>query len=145
MVALGVRCWKDRIALVVVEEAPDGPTVRFSRRQKAPSSSDPGEVTAWFGKMTEEAIQESGATVVSVRIADTSPEQGRAHAEGAVLAAAYRAGATCKTYRRQSLMKPLGVARTTGAWDRFQKVDPFIGSLVGEEKDAAMASLAATR
>lgn len=78
-------------------------------------------------------------------MADADADQERVEAEGAVLAAAHASGCTTRRFRRQSLLKPLAVGRDAGAWKAFQKDDPFVGVLVGDEKDAAMASLAASR
>ena len=142
---LGVRCWASRIALAVAEDSPDGPVAVFVRRQPCPTGLNPGERAAWFAKVVTEAIDESGATGVAVRIADSGPDQERAEADGAVLASAALRGLTGVTLRRQSLLKPLGVPRGAGGWAAFQKSDPFIGALVGDLKDAAMASLGAAR
>lgn len=142
---LGVRCWPDRIALVAVEAGPDGSRVCFRRRQPCPKNLDPGRRVAWFARVTGEAIDESGGDGVAVRVADSGPTQLRAEAEGAVLACAGQRGLATMTLRRQSLIKPLGVSRRSGGWTEFQKHDPLIGSLVGDEKDAAMASLGAAR
>lgn len=141
---LGVRCWGDRLALVAVQDG-DPPIVSFARRQAAPKVKDRGERAAWFAKAVVEALEETGCVGVSVRVADSGPDQDRVEAEGAVLAAAHNAGRATRTLRRQSLLKPLAVSREAGAWKTFQKEDPFVGSLVGDEKDAAMASLAASR
>lgn len=141
---LGVRCWKDKIALVVVQDGAT-PEVVFRRRQSASTSTDPGQRLAWFAKAVTEAIEETGCDGVSVRIADSSPDQDRAEAEGAVLAASAISGKQALRYRRQSMMKPLKVDRSAGAWNSFQRSDAFIGGLIGDEKDAAMASLAAAR
>lgn len=141
---LGVRCWKDKISFVAVEDGAT-PRVVFRRRQSAPASIDPGQRVAWFAKAVTEAIEETLCDGVSVRIADSSPDQDRAEAEGAVLAATALSGRQTLRYRRQSLMKPLRVDRFAGAWNSFQRSDEFIGSLIGDEKDAAMASLAAAR
>lgn len=142
---LGVRCWRDKIALVAVHDADTGPEVTFQRRQPVPETTDPGERTGWFAKVVLEAINESRCTGVSVRIADSNPVQERAEAEGAVLAAAHENGVPTARYRRQSLTRPLGIDRAQGAWATFQRRDPFIGALVGDEKDAAMAALGAAR
>lgn len=144
MIWLGVRCWKDRLALVFVVDG-EPPSVSFERRQPAPKATDPGEKAAWFAKAVQEAIAETGCDGVSVRVADANADQERAEAEGAVLAAAGLAGCATRRFRRQSLMKPLAVPRTSGAWQAFQKDDPFVGGLLKDQKDAAMASLAALR
>lgn len=144
MAWLGVRCWKDKIALVVVAEG-DPPEVEFRRRQPSPAINEPAARAGWFGKVVREALNEVECEGVSVRVADTDPDQLRAEAEGAVFAAAGAAGLPAKRFRRQSLLKPLGVERSAGAWQAFQKSDAFIGGFVGDEKDAAMASLAALR
>lgn len=141
---LGVRCWKDRIAVVAVIDG-QPPTVLLERRQAAPRSEDPGERSAWFARTVREAIEETACSGVSVRVADSGPDQARAEAEGAVFAAAHLAGRPTRRFRRQSMMKPLGVPRGAGEWSAFQRDDQFIGSLVADAKDAAMASLAATR
>jgi hypothetical protein len=145
MIWLGVRCWKAKVALVAVRETTGGPVVVFRRRQPVPKTLDAGARAGWFAKVAAEAIAESECAGVSVRIADNNPEQTRAEAEGAVLASAHSKGLPARTVRRQSLMKPLKVPSGQGAWHRFQKDDAFIGSLVGDEKDAAMASLGASR
>jgi hypothetical protein len=145
MIWLGVRCWKDKVALVAVADSPDGPKVVLQRRQPAPRGGDAGSRAAWFARIATEAIEESGSGGVSVRIADSNPDQARVEAEGAVLAAAGQAGLPTRTFRRQSLMKPLGVGRGTGDWKRFQQEDGFVGGMVGDEKDAAMAALGAAR
>lgn len=141
---LGVRCWSDRLALVAVHDGAP-PTLAFARRQPAPKGADRGARAAWFAKAVAEAIDETNCAGVSVRIADTSPDQERAEAEGAVLSAAHVAGRPTRTFRRQSLLKPLAVGREAGAWKAFQREDEFVGGLIGDEKDAAMASLAAAR
>lgn len=145
MVWLGVRCWKDKIAFVAVDDTGPTPIVTFKRRQPVPSTSDPGERAGWFARTASEAITETACAGVSVRVADSDPNQVRAEAEGAVLATANEAGLPTITVRRQSLMRPLGIKNTAGAWKTFQKEDAFVGGLVGDEKDAAMASLAGAR
>lgn len=145
MLWLGVRCWTNQIALVAVADAAGRPEVVFRRRQGGAGIADAGERCAWFGKMAEEALEESGAEGLAVRVADSNPDQARASAEGAVLAVAGAQGLPTMELRRQSLLKPLGAGREAGAWKAFQKEDAFIGSLVGDEKDAAMASLGAAR
>lgn len=141
---LGVRCWKDKIALVAVDDG-DPPTIVHASRPKAPATDDPGLLAAWFGRSLTEALGEADFEGVAVRIADRDPTQERAQAEGAVLAAAAEAGLQTVTLRRQSMLKPLEVPSGRGEWAKFPKEDPFFGALVGDEKDAAMASLAATR
>jgi hypothetical protein len=141
---LGVRCWKDKLALVVVRDG-SPPMVAFARRQAAPDLEDPGERAAWFARAVTEAIEETDCAGVSVRVADADADQERAEAEGAVLAAAHLAGRPTRRFRRQSLLKPLRVGREAGAWKAFQKSDPFVGGRVADEKDAAMASLAGSR
>lgn len=141
---LGVRCWKEKLALVAVQDGKP-PTVAFARRQAVPKIEDPGERAAWFVRAVTEAIEETDCAGVSVRVADADPDQERAEAEGAVLAAAHLAGRPTVRLRRQSLLKPLAIGREAGAWKAFQKEDAFVGTLVGDEKDAAMASLAASR
>lgn len=145
LIWLGVRCWKDRIALVAVRDATAHPEVVLRRRQPVPDTTDPGERAAWFAKTAAEAMGESSCGGVSVRVADSDPDQMRAEAEGAVLATANQRGLLARTMRRQSLMKPLEVPREKNAWKSFQKEDDFIGALVGDEKDAAMAALGAAR
>lgn len=143
---LGVRCWTGRIAVAVVDDgASGGPLLTFARRQPCPAALDPGARAAWFARVVTEAIDEAGAVGVAVRVADSSPDQDRAEAEGAVLAAAALSGRIGVTFRRQSLLKPLGVGRQAGAWAAFQRNDSFVGSLLGDLKDAAMASQAASR
>lgn len=141
---LGVRCWKDKIAVVVVADGTP-PTLTMARRQPAPTGAEPGVRAAWFANVVSEAIDETGCNGVAVRVADNDPDQARAEAEGAVLAAGASAGLPTKTFRRQSLVKPLGVPAGAGAWKQFQKDDSFVGAQVGDEKDAVMASLAAAR
>jgi hypothetical protein len=141
---LGVRCWKDKLALLAVQDGKP-PTVAFARRQAVPKVEDPGERAAWFARAVTEALEETDCAGVSIRVADADPDQERVEAEGAALAAAHLAGRPTRRFRRQSLLKPLGVGREAGAWKAFQKDDPFVGRLVGDEKDAAMASLAASR
>jgi len=145
MVWLGVRCWKERIAVLAVDDGPGGPSVVFRRRQNCPKGLEPGARAAWFARVAAEAVEESGCGGVAVRIADSNCEQLRCEAEGAVLAGASAAGLRTITLRRQSLIKPLSVPKGAGSWKAFQAQDPFIGSLIGDEKDAAMASLGAAR
>lgn len=144
MAWLGVRCWAKKIALVVVDDTGDEPQVTLKRRQPCPET-DPGRRAAWFARMAVEALSESGSVGLAVRVADSAADQERAEAEGAVLAAAAEAGVETKRLRRQSLVKPLGVPRVAGAWRDFPRTDPFLKSLVGEERDAAMASLGGSR
>lgn len=108
-------------------------------------NSDPGDRAAWYAMSASEALTESGATGVAVRIADGDSDRKRSVAEGAVLAVAGAARVPTVELRRQSLMKPLGVGSGAGAWSAFQKSDAFIGSLLVDERDAAMASLGAAR
>jgi len=107
---LGVRCWKDKLAMVAVEDGAT-PSVLFVRRHAAPTSDDPGARVAWFARTVVEAAEEAKCNGVSVRVADANPDQERAEAEGAVLSASHSAGFETRRYRRQSLLKPLGAGR----------------------------------
>jgi len=128
-----------------VEDSANGPQVAFRRSQPCPTDSDPGRRAAWFGRVVAEALDAVDVVGVAVRVSDTGPAQDRAEAEGAVLSVAGQRAVPAVTLRRQSLVKPLGVPRTPGAWASFQKDDSFVGSLPAKEKDAAMASLGAAR
>lgn len=145
MAWLGIRCEAKSIAIVLVEDGDDGPAMTFHRFQKTPDGLQPGEQAAWFAKVVDEALDEVDVDGVALRIADQDPKLERGHAEGAVLAAVGRRHKPTQMLRRQSLVKPLGVAKGQGAWASFQRDDPFVGGLVGKYKDAAMASLGALR
>ena len=147
MAWLGVRCWKNRIALVVIDDHTDGPRVLFRRREGAPErGSDHGPHVAWFHRVVSEVIEEARPEGVAVRVANSDPEQVRAECEGAVAVAAAQRGLPAMSLRQQGMWKPLGLPNAKAAtWKAFQSEDSLIGSLVQEEKDAAMASLAAAR
>ena len=146
MAWLGVRCWKDRIALVVVEDG-EPPTVLFNRRHKAPArAEDHGPHVLWFHRMVVEAIEETKPDGVAIRIASVDPDQIRAECEGAVAVAAAQAKLPTMDLRQQRMWNPLGVADAKStSWKAFLQIDPTISSLVGEEREAACASLAASR
>jgi hypothetical protein len=74
---LGVRCWRDKLALVAVQDG-SPPTVAFARRQAAPDVEAPGERAAWFARAVTEAIEETDCAGVSVRLADADADQERA-------------------------------------------------------------------
>jgi hypothetical protein len=142
-VVLGVRCWKDRIALVALAGDPgDDPDVVLHRRAKLPSSARDAERVVWVNKTVAEAIEESGADALAVRVSDADPDQVRSEHEGIALFAAASRALPVTTLRRQSMVKPLGVRREAGAWKEFPKTDGFISGFVGDEKDAAMAARA---
>jgi hypothetical protein len=144
-VVLGVRCWKDKIAVVAVSGAPGGdPTVVLHRRGKLPAGVSDTDRVEWVHKMVVEAIEEAKADVVAVRVSDADPDQHRAEHEGvALLAAAGVQGCKGMTLRRQSMLKPLGVPAGAGAWKEFPKTDPFVSGFVLEEREAVMAARAA--
>ena len=143
-VVLGVRCWKDKVALVAVSAAPGGdPTVVLQRRGRLPASVSDTDRVEWVHKMVVEAIEEARADVVAVRVSDADPDQHRAEHEGVALLAAGARGCRGITLRRQSMLKPLGVPSGAGAWKEFPKTDPFISGFVLDEREAAMAARAA--
>lgn len=142
--ALGVRCWRDKIALVVLEDASGAePRIVLRRRSKLTVTSDSDRVR-WVHKTVTEAIEEAKATTVAVRISDAShADQRRAEHDGVALHAGAVQDIEVVTLRRQSMLKPLGVRSGAGMWVDFQKTDPFLGRFVADEKDAAMAARAA--
>jgi hypothetical protein len=144
-VVLGVRCWKDRVALVALDGEPGGePMVVLHRRGKLPGGGSDVDRVEWVHKTVMEAIEESKATLVAVRVSDADPEQHRAEHEGvALLAAAGAQGCQGVALRRQSMLKPLKVPAGVGAWKEFPKSDPFISTFVLDEREAAMAARAA--
>lgn len=146
MVWLGVRCWKDRIAMVAVKDGPT-PEVSFRRRQKSPARTDRyGPHVAWFYAVTLEAIEEIAPEGVVVRVANTGAEQVRSECEGAVAVAAAHSDLPVRALRQQSMWKPLGVANARSTtWSAFLKSNPLLSTLVVDEKEAACASWAASR
>ena len=142
---LGVRCWKDRIALVAVDEDTRGPQCVLRRRTKVPTGLDEGRRADWFHKITTEAIEECHPVGVAVRISDAGDDRVRSENDGAVLVAAAHANLPSITLGWQKMRAPLGVSKEAGAWKAFPKTDPFISGLIGDERDVAMAALASVR
>lgn len=141
MTALGVRCWKDKIALVVLEDVPGSePRIVLHRRSKLAVTSD-GDRVRWVHQAVIEAIQEGNASTVAVRISDDfHADQRRAEHEGVALHAGAALNLEVVTMRRQSMLKPLGVPPGKGMWADFQRANPFVGQFVADERDAAMAA-----
>lgn len=138
---LGVRCWKHQVAIVAIsDDAGAGATVVLHRRSKLPAGLGDGERADWVYKAVVEAIEESKAAAVAVRVSDADPDQHRAEHDGAALLAAAHRKLQATTLRRQSMLKPLGVPSGRGEWAQFPKQDPFISGFVGEEREAAMAA-----
>lgn len=107
-VVLGVRCWKDRIALVALAAHPgDHPDVVLHRRVKLPSGALDGERVLWVHKTVTEAIEEAGAEALAVRVSDAEADQVRAEHEGVAMFAAANRGLRVVILRRQSMLKPL--------------------------------------
>lgn len=143
-VVLGVRCWRDRLALVALSSDPAGsPHLMLHRRVKLPGGdgSDADRIR-WVHKTVVEAIEEAGAEAVAVRVSDADPEQLRTEHEGVALFAGANRGLPVATLRRQSMLKPLGVGREAGAWKAFPKRDSFVSGFVGDEQEAAMVARA---
>jgi hypothetical protein len=139
-IVLGVHCWKDRVALVALSGDPGStPLVVLHRRSKLPTGAADVERVRWVHKVVVEAIEETKADRVAVRVSDANPDQHRAEHEGVALLA----GCAGMCLRRQSMLKPLGVPAGAGAWAAFSKNDPFITGFVVDEREAAMAAQAA--
>ncbi len=142
-IVLGVRCWKDRVALVALSGDPGSdPTVVLHRRSKLPAGGSDADRVRWVHKVIVEAVEESKADRVAVRVSDADPDQSRAEHEGVALLAAVNKGCATMSLRRQSMLKPLGVPAGAGAWAAFPKNDPFISCFVLDEREAAMAARA---
>lgn len=143
-ISLGVRCWKDRIALVALDHlSAADPGVVLHRRSKLAGTSDSDRVV-WVHKIVTEAIEEAEASIMAVRISDDAhADQRRAEHDGVALHAGAARDLEVMTLRRQSMLKPLGVPSGAGAWAKFQKTDPFLTQFVADEKEAAMAARAA--
>ena len=116
------------------------PRIVLHRRSRLTVTSD-SDRARWVHKTVTEAIEEAKATMVAVRISDDShADQRRAEHDGVALHAGAVQDLEVVTMRRQSMLKPLGVAAGTGMWADFQKTDPFLGRFVADEKDAAMVA-----
>ena len=142
---LGVRCWRDKIALALVDDDPDGPRLVRQLRDRAPATDDDGELALWFCRMTRDAIDAWQPVGIAVRISDATPEQTRALHEGAVLVAAAERGLPTQVLRRSNMVNLLDASNGPGGWTMFQRNDPFVGGLVADLRDAGMASLVASR
>jgi hypothetical protein len=147
MAWLGVRCWKDKVALAVVHDSESDPVLALNRREQLPNGvTDAGRQAHWFFEVVDEAIAESSADGLAICISSGDADQSRASFEGAAAVAAAARGVPVKLMRKQGMWKPLGLPDRKGAtWDRFMKQDPLMSSLVGDLKEAAAASLAAER
>lgn len=140
---LGVRCWKDRVALVALRGDPHGtPDVVLHRRANLPAGATDGDRARWVHKTVIEAIEESAANSVAVRVSDGDADQQRAEHEGVTLLAAASRGLMASDMRRQSMTSLLSVGRLKGAWAQFPKADQFISGFVVDEREAAMAAQA---
>lgn len=140
-VVLGVRFWKDKVALVAIDgEAGTNPVVKFHRRAKLPPKGSDAERVRWVHNTIVEALQESGADALAVRTAERDPDQHRAEHDGIALAAAANRNLDVATFRRMSMLKPLGIGRASGDWAAFPKSDPFVSEFVSDEQEAAMAA-----
>ena len=147
MAWLGVRCWKDKVALAVVDEAGAGPQVTFERRQQLPKGeSDAGRQARWFFQVVDEALAETTADGLAICVSSGDADQRRAGFDGAVAVAAAVHEVPVKLLRKQSMWKPLGLADAKGAtWTQYMRNDAVMGNLVGDLKEAAAASLAGAR
>ena len=142
-VVLGVRCWKDRIAFVAISGEPGNePDVALHRRVKLPAEASDGDRVQWVHKAVVEAIEESEADALAVRVTDGDPQQHRSEHEGIALLAAATRGLPVVSLRRQSMIKALGVSRQSGAWRAYLTSDPYLAGFVGDEQEAAMAARA---
>jgi hypothetical protein len=140
---LGVRFWKDKVALVAIEgDAGADLTVKFHRRAKLAARATDAERVRWVHNTIVEALDESHAGALAVRIAERDPDQLRAEHDGVTLAAAANRNLEVATFRRMSMLKPLGIGRASGDWAAFPKSDPFVSTFVGDEQEAAMAARA---
>jgi hypothetical protein len=143
-IVLGVRCWKDRLALVALSGDPGStPTIVLHRRSKLPTGGSEADRVRWVHNVVVEAIEEAKADRVAVRVSDADPDQHRAEHEGVALLAAASKRCDTVSLRRQSMRKPLGVPAGAGAWAAFPKSDPFISDFGLDERKAAMAAKAA--
>jgi hypothetical protein len=143
-IVLGVRCWKDRVAIVALSGDPGStPTIVLHRRSKLPTGGSEADRVRWVHNVVVEAIEEAKVDRVAVRVSDADPDQHRAEHEGVALLAAADKGCEAVSLRRQSMLKPLRVPAGAGAWAAFPKNDPFISDFVLDERDAAMAAKAA--
>lgn len=132
--------------MVVVDDA-DPPIVVFETVDQLPAGLTAGSAATWFANCVVEAIEQTQPQGVAVRVSDGDVQAERAHAEGAVLAAADQRGLPTILLIRQRMLKPLlGTGRPEkGAWAAFPKTDPFVSGLKTKVREAAMASLAAAR
>lgn len=147
MTWLGVRCWKDKVALAAVHDSAEGLVLVFDRRQQLPKGDpDLGRQAHWFFQVVDEALAETEVSGLAICVSSGDADQTRASFEGAAAVAAATHGVPVKLMRKQGMWKPLGLTDRKGAtWDRFLKEDRLIGQLVGDLKEAAVASLAAAR
>ena len=147
MAWLGVRCWKDKVAMALVSEESDQPRVEFSRREPSPKGqTDTGKNSYWFWQVIDEALEESSATGIAIVVSAGDADQTRAMYEGAVAAAAGARDMPVVLLRKQGMWKPLGLQDAKSAtWDSFMREDQLLGELVGDLKEAAAASLVAER
>ncbi|MFP5256705.1 MAG: hypothetical protein ACLGI8_12760 [Acidimicrobiia bacterium] len=147
MAWLGVRCWKDKVALAIVDNSATGPALTFDRRQQMPKGdADVGRQARWFFQVVEEALADTGADGLAICVSSGDADQTRASFEGAAAVAAGMRGVPVQLMRKQGMWKPLGLAdRKSGTWSDFMKHDALMSALVGDLKEAAAASLAAER
>lgn len=147
MAWLGVRCWKDKIAMAAVDDSGAVPEVIFQRRDTIPKGeSDFGRQAQWFCRVVEEALTDCGAEGLAIYVSGGRAEQVRASFEGAAAVAGGTYGVPVRLMRRQNLWKTLGLTDFKKAtWDYFIKQDDLMSGLVGEIKEAAAVSLAAQR
>lgn len=144
---LGVRCWPDRVALVVVDDAPSSPVVAFQRRERAPAGDiDLGQLARWIQQLATEVLEATAPEGLALYTSSGEVDQVRASLEGAVAAAAGRRAIPTKLVHRKNVWKPIGVANAkTEAWNaHLRSAAPFVG-LVAELWEATAASLAAGR
>ena len=62
---LGVRCWKDKIALALVEDDPAGPRLVQQSRARAPELSDAGDIAWWFAHASRASPSTRGSPTAS--------------------------------------------------------------------------------
>lgn len=142
MTWLGIRCWKDKIAMAVVVDDPVEPQVGFERPHSMPKGeTDVGQQAHWFFRVVDEALTETSAAGLAIFVSSGEIDQSRAIFEGAASASAGARRVPVRLLRKQAMWKPLGIADAKGAsWSAFMKDDRLFGQLVADTKEAAAAS-----